>query len=393
MVGLLRVKRERLERAVAEQKDRLALNTKSPWAVGTLCQKVELARTPSTEELFHEACLPSDATAMTTYVMKLGSSTRSQYWFPNSGLVKEEEMKVGALLAIHQHSHVPIEALPDEWDPRAKAMEVEKAPEVTSADLGGLHRPIQELQEMVASLKQPEKFAAMGIQAPKGALLYGPPGTGKTLLARMVAAEAKATFLRLSGTALLQMYIGEGAKIVRDAFELARSKAPAIVFIDEIDSVGKKRSGDDSDRMGNREVSRTLMELLNQLDGFKPSASVKVLAATNRVDVLDPALIRSGRLDRKVEVPLPDLDARQQIMRIHARRMRLAAGPGLAGAPDWPELAAETEGWSAAECRALPIEAGMAALAKDAPTVAHHHFLSALALLRNSHRDLHSYFV
>ena len=210
----------------------------------------------------------------------------------------------------------------------------------------------------------------------------------------MVAAEAKATFLRLSGTALLQMYIdGKGAKIVRDAFQLARTKAPAIVFIDEIDSVGKKRSGDDSDRMGSREVSRTLLELLNQLDGFKPSAQVKVLAATNRVDVLDPALIRSGRLDRKVEVPNPDLDARQQILRIHSRKMRLGTGPGLAGAPDWAELAAEMDGLSAADCRALCIEAGMAALNANATAVAHQHFLTALTLIKNSLIDPRTYFV
>merc|ERR1712187_145362 len=158
--------------------------------------------------------------------------------------------------------------------------------------------------------------------APKGALMYGPPGTGKTLLARACAAETNATFLKLAGPQLVQMFIGDGAKLVRDCFALAKEKAPSIIFIDELDAVGTKRF--DSDKSGDREVQRTMLELLNQLDGFSSDSRIKVIAATNRPDILDPALLRSGRIDRKVECPHPNERSRERILKIHAERMNVS---------------------------------------------------------------------
>ena len=199
-----------------------------------------------------------------------------------------------------------------------------------SFSIGGLDKQIQELIEaVVLPMTQKEKFETIGIQPPKGVLLHGPPGTGKTLLARACAKETDAIFLKLSGPQLVQMYIGDGSKMIRDAFELARErmkegdKKGAIIFIDEIDAIGTKRGGD---KTGDRETQRTMLELLNQLDGFTANTSIKVIAATNRPDVLDPALVRSGRLDRKIEFPHPTEDARARIMQIHSRKMNVCSG-------------------------------------------------------------------
>ena len=181
--------------------------------------------------------------------------------------------------------------------------------------------------------------------------MYGPPGTGKTLLARACAAQTDATFLKLAGPQLVQMFIGDGAKLVRDCFALAKEKAPSIIFIDELDAVGTKRF--DSDKSGDREVQRTMLELLNQLDGFASDDRVKVLAATNRVDVLDPALLRSGRLDRKIEFPLPNEEARAQILRIHSRKMTVDEGV------NWMELARSTDEFGGAQLKAVCVEAGV----------------------------------
>merc|ERR1719498_1722445 len=192
-------------------------------------------------------------------------------------------------------------------------------------DVGGLDTQIQELVEaIVLPMTHKERFENIGIKPPKGALMYGPPGTGKTLMARACAARTNACFLKLAGPQLVQMFIGDGAKLVRDAFALAKEKAPAIIFIDELDAIGTKRF--DSEKAGDREVQRTMLELLNQLDGFMPNDEIKVIAATNRIDILDPALLRSGRLDRKIEFPHPNEDARAQIMEIHARKMNVNNG-------------------------------------------------------------------
>lgn len=195
-------------------------------------------------------------------------------------------------------------------------------------------------------------FEAIGITAPKGVLLYGPPGTGKTLLARACAAKTNACFLKLAATQLVQMFIGDGAKMIRDAFTLAKEKGPSIIFIDEIDAIGTKRF--DSDKSGDREVQRTMLELLNQLDGFSSDSSIKVIAATNRADTLDPALLRSGRLDRKIEFPLPDEDGRAKIMRIHSSKMNVNFD-----SVNFEELARCTDDMNGAQLKAVCVEAGM----------------------------------
>lgn len=201
--------------------------------------------------------------------------------------------------------------------------------------------------------------------------MYGPPGTGKTLLARACAAQTDATFLKLAGPQLVQMFIGDGAKLVRDCFALAKEKAPSIIFIDELDAVGTKRF--DSEKSGDREVQRTMLELLNQLDGFASDDRVKVLAATNRVDVLDPALLRSGRLDRKIEFPLPNEEARAQILKIHSRKMTVDEGV------NWPELARSTDEFGGAQLKAVCVEAGMIALRKGMSKIGHEHYVDAIA--------------
>merc|ERR1711998_41103 len=188
------------------------------------------------------------------------------------------------------------------------------------SSVGGLDSQIQELVEaIVLPMTHKERFENIGIKPPKGALMYGPPGTGKTLMARACAARTNACFLKLAGPQLVQMFIGDGAKLVRDAFALAKEKQPAIIFIDEIDAIGTKRF--DSDKSGDREVQRTMLELLNQLDGFSSDDRIKVIAATNRPDILDPALMRSGRLDRKIECPIPNELSRKRILKLHIKRM------------------------------------------------------------------------
>lgn len=201
--------------------------------------------------------------------------------------------------------------------------------------------------------------------------MYGPPGTGKTLLARACAAQTEATFLKLAGPQLVQMFIGDGAKLVRDCFALAKEKAPSIIFIDELDAVGTKRF--DSDKSGDREVQRTMLELLNQLDGFASDERIKVLAATNRVDVLDPALLRSGRLDRKIEFPLPNEEARADILQIHSRKMTVDAGV------NWRELARSTDEFGGAQLKAVCVEAGMIALRGGQSKIIHEHYVDAIA--------------
>jgi ATP-dependent Zn protease len=209
--------------------------------------------------------------------------------------------------------------------------------------------------------------------------MYGPPGTGKTLLARACAAQTDATFLKLAGPQLVQMFIGDGAKLVRDCFALAKEKAPSIIFIDELDAVGTKRF--DSDKSGDREVQRTMLELLNQLDGFASDDRIKVLAATNRVDVLDPALLRSGRLDRKIEFPLPNEESRAQILRIHSRKMTVDEGV------NWPELARSTDEFGGAMLKAVCVEAGMIALRLGQNKIIHEHYVDAISEVQSKKKE------
>lgn len=250
------------------------------------------------------------------------TSTRQTVFLPIAGLVDTDELKPGDLIGVNKDSYLILDKLPAEYDSRVKAMEVDERPSEQYTDIGGLTKQLQEMQQaVVLPITHKELFEGLHIQPPKGVLLYGPPGTGKTLMARACAGQTQSTFLKLAAPQLVQMFIGDGAKLVRDAFELAKEKAPAIIFIDELDAVGTKRF--DSEASGDREVQRTMLELLNQLDGFSSSADIKVIAATNRIDILDPALLRSGRIDRKIEFPLPNEQARKAIIEIHARKMNV----------------------------------------------------------------------
>ncbi|XP_027849388.2 26S proteasome regulatory subunit 6A-A-like [Aphis gossypii] len=306
------------------------------------------------------------------------------YFLPNTGLVDPEQLKPGDLVGVNRDTCVILEKLPAPYDARVKAMEVDERPTEQYADIGGLDKQIQELNEaVVLPITRKEKFLNLGIQPPKGVLFYGPPGTGKTLLARACAAQTKSTFLKLAGTQLLQKYVGEGVKLVRDAFALAKEKAPAIIFIDELDAIGTKRF--DSEKDGDREVQRTMLELLNQLDGFSSTADIKVIAATNRVDILDPALLRSGRLDRKIEFPYPNQESRARIMQIHSRKMKTFN-------INFEELSRSTDDFNGAQCKAVCVEAGMIALRRDASIVTHEDFMDAIIEVQGKKKSNLNYY-
>ncbi|MEM1529417.1 MAG: proteasome-activating nucleotidase [Desulfurococcaceae archaeon] len=269
--------------------------------------------------------------------------------------VDKSKLRPGARVALNQRGSVIVDVLPEYSDPYVQLMEVIEKPSVRYSDIGGLEEQIREIREVVElPLKHPELFEELGIEPPKGVLLYGPPGCGKTLLARAVAAESSAVFVSLVASELVQKYIGEGARIVRELFVLARRKAPAVIFIDEIDAIASKRL--EIGTSGEREVQRTLMQLLAELDGFKPLDRVKVIAATNRIDILDPAILRPGRLDRIIEIPLPDRKGRIEIFKIHMRKLKVA------DSIDYELLAELSEGFSGAEIRLAITEAGYRAL-------------------------------
>ncbi|RDD36727.1 26S protease regulatory subunit 8 [Trichoplax sp. H2] len=259
-------------------------------------------------------------------------------------------------VALRNDSYTLHKILPNKVDPLVSLMMVEKVPDSTYDMVGGLDKQIREIKEVIElPVKHPELFEALGIAQPKGVLLHGPPGTGKTLLARAVAHHTECTFIRVSGSELVQKFIGEGSRMVRELFVMAREHAPSIIFMDEIDSIGSSRieSGSGS---GDSEVQRTMLELLNQLDGFEAKNNIKIIMATNRIDILDPALLRPGRIDRKIEFPPPGEAARLDILKIHSRKMNLTRGIDL------HKIAEMMPGSSGAELKAVCTEAGMYAL-------------------------------
>jgi len=263
----------------------------------------------------------------------------------------EEGMRVGVDRAKYQ-IHLP---LPPKIDPTVSMMQIEEKPDITYADVGGCREAIEKLREVVEMpLLHPEKFVNLGIDPPKGVLLYGPPGTGKTLCARAVANRTDATFIRVIGSELVQKYVGEGARMVRELFEMARSKKACVIFFDEIDAIGGTRFDDGAG--GDNEVQRTMLELINQLDGFDARGNIKVLMATNRPDTLDPALTRPGRLDRKIEFGLPDLEGRAHIFKIHSKTMSVEKDIR------WDLLARLCPNSTGAEIRSVCTEAGMYAI-------------------------------
>lgn len=264
--------------------------------------------------------------------------------------------------------HIP---LPPKIDPTVTMMTVEEKPDVTYEHLGGVKEQLEKLREVVElPLLHPERFVNLGIDPPKGVLLYGPPGTGKTLAARAVANRTDATFIRVIGSELVQKYVGEGARMVRELFQMARTKKACVIFFDEVDAVGGARFDDGAG--GDNEVQRTMLELINQLDGFDPRGNIKVLMATNRPDTLDPALLRPGRLDRKIEFGLPDLEGRTHIFKIHAQRMNVA--PGIR----YELLARLCPNSTGADIRSVCTEAGMYAIRDRRRTVTEKDYLDAI---------------
>jgi len=349
---------------VKDNQEKIKLNKQLPYLVGNVVEILDI--NPEDEDEEDGANVDLDSQRKGKCVV-LKTSTRQTIFLPVVGLVDADELKPGDLVGVNKDSYLILDTLPAEYDARVKAMEVDEKPTEDYSDIGGLDKQIQELVEaIVLPMTHKERFDALGIRPPKGILLYGPPGTGKTLIARACAAQTNATYLKLAGPQLVQMFIGDGAKLVRDAFALAKEKAPCIIFIDEVDAIGTKRF--DSELSGDREVQRTMLELLNQLDGFSSDERIKVIAATNRADILDPALMRSGRLDRKIEFPHPTEDARARILQIHARKMSVS--------PDvnYEELARSTEDFNGAQLKAVCVEAGMLALRRDALEVNHEDF-------------------
>ncbi len=261
------------------------------------------------------------------------------------------------------------------YDSRVRVMELEESPDVTFDRIGGLRNEIEEVREAVEyPLTKPEIFQRIGVEPPKGILLHGPPGTGKTLIAKAVAHQANATFIRMSGSELVHKFIGEGAQLVRELFSLARERAPSIVFIDELDAIGSMRTHDGTS--GSAEVQRTLMQLLAEMDGFDNRGDVRIMAATNRIDMLDPALLRPGRFDRIISIPLPDADARREILKIHSRAMTLSDDVDL------EVFVKMTDNATGADLQAICREAGMNAVRRDADAVEQSDLMFAVRKVR-----------
>eukprot|EP00051_Salpingoeca_urceolata_P005169 m.70885 g.70885 ORF g.70885 m.70885 type:complete len:437 (+) comp14110_c0_seq1:246-1556(+) len=279
----------------------------------------------------------------------------------------EEGMRVGVDRTKYQ-IQIP---LPPKIDPSVSVMQVEEKPDVTYADVGGAKEQIQRLREVVETpLLHPERFVNLGIDPPKGVLLYGPPGTGKTLCARAIANRTDACFICVRGSELVQKYVGEGARMVRELFEMARSKKAAIIFIDEVDAIGGHRVDDGAG--GDNEVQRTMLELITQLDGFDARGNIKIIMATNRPDTLDPALMRPGRLDRKVEFGLPDLEGRTHIFKIHTKSMSVDRDIR------YELLARLCPNSTGAEIRSVCTEAGMFAIRARRKIATEKDFLEAV---------------
>lgn len=372
-----------MEERIKDNKEKIKLNRQLPHLVANVSEILDME--PDEDE--------DDGAAQDLDLAQKGKSavvkttTRQTIFLPVIGLVDADELKPNDLVGVNKDSYLVLDKLPAEFDSRVKAMEVDERPTDTYSDIGGLDKQIQELIEaIVLPMTHKDRFDALGIQPPKGVLMHGPPGTGKTMMARACAAASGATFLKLAGPQLVQMFIGDGAKIVRDAFALAKEKAPAIIFIDELDAIGQKRSGG-GDQTGVREVQRTMLELLNQLDGFNANTTTKVIAATNRPDTLDPALLRSGRLDRKIELPHPNEDSRARIMQIHSRKMNYKEDD-----VNFAELARSTDDFNGAQLKAVCVEAGMEALRRGATELCHEDYMTGINVVQAKKKSAFNYY-
>ncbi|KAF0688108.1 Aste57867_20269 [Aphanomyces stellatus] len=367
---------------IKENNEKVKLNKQLPYLVGNVVEILEMENEDDEQD---GAAADADVGRKGKSAV-IKTSTRQTIFLSIPGLVDAEKLIPNDLVGTNKDSYLILEKLPAEYDSRVKAMEVDEKPTEDYSDIGGLDKQIQELVEaVVLPMTHKERFDAIGIMPPKGVLLHGPPGTGKTLLARACAKQTDAIFLKLAAPQLVQMFIGDGAKLVRDAFELAKEKCKdkekggAIIFIDELDAIGTKRFG--GEQSGDREVQRTMLELLNQLDGFSSNTKIKVIAATNRPDVLDPALLRSGRLDRKardIELPHPTEEARARILQIHSRKMNVDM-EGLD--VNFDELARCTDDFNGAQLKAVCVEAGMLALRREATIIKHEDFMEGIGVV------------
>lgn len=288
----------------------------------------------------------------------VGSTTGSNYYVRILSTINRELLKPSSSVALHRHSNALVDILPPEADSTISMMGADEKPDVSYSDIGGLDIQKQEIREAVElPLTHAGLYEQIGIDPPRGVLLYGAPGTGKTMLAKAVANHTTAAFIRVVGSEFVQKYLGEGPRMVRDVFRLARENAPAIIFIDEIDAIATKRF--DAQTGADREVQRILMELLNQMDGFDQHSNVKVIMCTNRADTLDPALLRPGRLDRKIEFPMPDRRQKRLVFQVVTGNMNLA------DEMDLEEFVSRPDKISGAEIAAICQEAGMQAVRKN----------------------------
>ncbi len=309
--------------------------------------------------------------------MVVRSSTGPRFVVNYSHFIDPKEIFAGAQVGLNQQSLAVVSVLPSAKDPSVYGMEVIESPDVDYEMIGGLEEQIEEITEIVElPLTEPERFERLGVVPPKGVLLVGEPGTGKTLLAKAVANRTSARFIRVVGSELVQKYIGEGARMVRELFDLAKEKAPSILFIDEIDAIAARRVEDGTS--GEREVQRTMMQLLAEVDGFDQRGDVRIIGATNRPDILDPALLRPGRFDRIIKVPLPDEDGRKEIFKIHTAMMKMNEDV------DFDTLAALTESATGADIKAISVEAGMFAARKKMDAVGMEEFEWAIKKVKKS---------
>jgi proteasome regulatory subunit len=290
-----------------------------------------------------------------------------------------EDIEPDSRVAVNNSLSI-VKTLDDETDVRARVMQVDHSPDVTYQDIGGIEDQIEEVREAVEMpLRSPDMFDAVGIDPPSGVLLHGPPGTGKTMLAKAVANQTDAAFIKMAGSELVHKFIGEGAKLVRDLFELARQNEPAVIFIDEIDAIAAKRT--ESKTSGDAEVQRTMMQLLSEMDGFEDRGEIRIIAATNRFDMLDRAILRPGRFDRLIEVPEPDETGREEIFKIHTRKMNVADDL------EYDRLAAVAEDASGADIKAVCTEAGMFAIREDRSEVRMQDFREAYEKIQTEDED------
>jgi len=309
------------------------------------------------------------------FIVKASSGPR--YVVGCRSKLDKSKLKPGTRVSLDMTTLTIMRQLPREVDPTVYHMLGEDAGGITFSSIGGLNEQIRELREVIElPLTNPELFVRVGIKPPKGVLLYGPPGTGKTLLARALASGIQATFLKVVASAIVDKYIGESARVVREMFGYAKDHQPCVIFMDEVDAIGGSRFSEGTS--ADREIQRTLMELLNQLDGFEELGAVKMVMATNRPDILDPALLRPGRLDRKIEIPLPNEAARLDILRIHAAPITKR------GEIDYESVVKLADGFNGADLRNVCTEAGLFAIRAERDYVLEEDFMKAVRKIADS---------